>query len=657
MSLSLAVMHMADMLEERAPTHQEFLGQFIVADGRQSGQALSVIGHPAQEALIQALDCGRYKKFAWAKPVQDGGTLIMLVALLRRAIVERQTVVLAYPTGASGQDIWTTKIWPVLAAYGGQQPEKGGGSRGGVARIVQLPGGGKFILRAAGGRGESGQASITGDVLGVDEVEDWPSLHRIELISQRINESVDPMAIFCCTVKHDGIPGAADASLILALVGEGTDGRLTYPCASCGLYQPLDWAQMDLEAEVYRCACGHGWTENDRRKSFTKWKLHEEHPDHDFFTLRWSTLDSPRMSMEALVHQYRRADIFKTQGVHGPMRSFYRDRLTQAYTADQLKDDDGSLAFPTRNRIAAMSSVSTYGLTVSRREKDGDSVHLCESPAWADHHTVGVDVQDGGVRAPGRLYFVCHARGDGRSAITGYGSIIASPIGRHPTDGELHAAMARMDQLLRDWAPAAPIVAIAVDTGDGERMAAIKTGASGLANWKLIKGSPALRPMTDAAGMPISSEVPGWFYYRKGVFLIETRAVTYTCHRALLAPAEKAGSLAIPRGINREDALCKHLCGTVQYAADKWSVGERDRIHHPDWHPRHDYLDCLAYARALSHAWEIDRDQRRAREAFTARRNTQSTQSIRSPLAASPDRLPNTPRSTITREHGNRRFQ
>ena len=652
MTLAAAVLHMADILEEQTPSHRDFLRQFIVADGRQAGQPLSVDGHPAQEALIAAMDSGRYRRFAWAKPVQDGGTLLMLVALLRRAIVERQTVVLAYPTGSAGQDIWSTKVWPVLAAYGGQEPESGGGSRGGVARIVKLPGGGKFILRAAGGRGESGQASVTGDVLGVDEVEDWPSLHRIELISQRINESIDPLAVYCCTVKHDGEPGNPDASLILALVNEGTGGRLIYPCPACGLYQPLEWEQVDLEAEVYRCSCGHGWTEAERRTAFGKWKLMEANPDSDFFTMRWSTLDSPRRSLQDLVQQYRRAEVFKAQGVHGPMRSFYRDRLSRAYTGDQTKDDDGALAYPTRNRIASMSATSQYGLTVDRREKDGDSVHLCDSPDWADHITVGVDVQDGGVRAPGRLYFLCHARGDGRSAIIGYGSIIASPIGRHPTDGELHGAVERLDQLLRDWSPAVPIIGVAIDTGDGERTAAIKGAVEGRKLWKLVKGTQSLKPMVGVDGRPLAGEVPGWFYYRKGIFLVETRAVSYACHRALLAPAGKAGSMGVPRGVHREDALAKHLCGTVQYAPDKWSERERDRVFHPDWHPRHDYLDCLAYARAISHAWELDRDMRRAREQLTAKQRTANVNSIRSPLAASSPPQ----RSTITRNHGIRRF-
>jgi len=256
MAVALQIQKLTDDFLAEVPDHAGFCKRIVLPDGREAGQTLSLKGHPAQEAILRALDSGKYRKFAWAKPVQDGGTLVMFLPLLRRAVVERQKVVLAYPSVDAAKDIWSTKLWPILASYGGQSPETGGGSKGGAARLVKLPGGGMFMLRAAGGRGESGQASITGDVLGVDEVDDWPDLHRLELISRRITESPDPLAVFCCTVKRDGVKGSENYSLILQLVEEGTNGHLEYPCPACEEFQRMEWERIDLAEKAYRCKCG-----------------------------------------------------------------------------------------------------------------------------------------------------------------------------------------------------------------------------------------------------------------------------------------------------------------------------------------------------------------------------------------------------------------
>lgn len=599
-----AVDAMVDVLLEQVPTHAEFLSQIIVADGKQAGQPMSVQGHPAQEAIVQAYDSGRYRRFAWAKPVQDGGTLIGLVPMFRRAIVERQTVVMAYPTGDSAKDIWTTKVWPVLAAFGGQDPQSGGGSRGGAARVVRLPSGGQFILRAAGGRGESGQASITGDALFVDEVEDWPDLHRLELIGQRINESVDPLAVYCCTVKRDRQPGQPDASLILMLVEEGSNGRLHYPCHACGLMQRLEWERVDLEAAAYRCECGAHWSEPQRLEALRRWSLVHERPRSDFFTLAWSALDSPRKGLHQLVKEYQRAIEFVDQGNHGPMRSFYRDRLTTGYTKD-LEDADGAPARITCGYLAARSKASTYSINHGKEvhDEEGDSIHVSHKPEGVEFLTITEDVQQGGQRAPGRNYFLIQGwAADRRSWDLAWGHLVACPAGRSPSEPELHACLDRVHSLSEGIAKeiGSPLLKRGVDVGD--RLPEIRRWLVRNPQWLAIRGVETNRKAMpgDLQGVIYKRQQEGgWTLYEIDVHEMRQRA-----QNGFLAPVGKPGAAHLPEGLTMQSSLIAHYCATALIADGKsglrWSDRKEDRKHHPDWQKRHDLLDCRTYGCALA---------------------------------------------------------
>ena len=190
------------LLQRQNMTVGEYAQQVILPDGDFAGQRYKPSRHPAQNAIIRALDNGA-SWLAILKPVQDGGSLASFVPLLRRSSMLGQTSIVAYPTMDAAKDAWNKKIWPILEAQGEQLPKSGGGSRGGAARVVTLPSGGSIVLRAAGGRGESGQASITADALLVDEVDDWADMRVLRLIERRLSRSRDPLIIYVSTCKRD----------------------------------------------------------------------------------------------------------------------------------------------------------------------------------------------------------------------------------------------------------------------------------------------------------------------------------------------------------------------------------------------------------------------------------------------------------------------
>jgi phage terminase large subunit GpA-like protein len=609
MTLSSTIQKLSDDFRAEVPDHAGFCGRIVLPDGREAGQTLSLKGHPAQEAILRALDSGKYRKFAWAKPVQDGGTLVMFLPLLRRAVVERQKVVLAYPSVDAAKDIWSTKLWPILASYGGQSPESGGGSKGGAARLVKLPGGGAFMLRAAGGRGESGQASITGDVLGVDEVDDWPDLHRIELISRRITESPDPLAVFCCTVKRDGEKGSDKYSLILQLVDEGTNGHLEYPCPKCEKFQRMEWDNIDLVEHGYRCKCGHLWTEHERRQAFANWREVQENEKSDFWSIKWTALDSPRKSIPQLIREYERAAIYAEAGNHGPMRSFFRDRLTKGYQGDQQKDEHDQHTPHNHRTLHARSLLTAnhFAPDILREDKSETGLfsrYFIQPPAAVTRVVAAIDVQRN------RLYTTITGMDDQRRTYDiGWSIEYARPsvAGAEPppfSPGDL----AKTLEQAADWAEDSIDQKIwmggVVDVSDpgehGNAEAEIIDWLVSRKGWNAIQGEKNLTKATPYNHYKAKTDLLNWNTKwrpkaRLGSFHVVTDNAQRVVQKSFLIEQSLPGAGLLPGGIQKGSHYLRHLC----------AVGEvRTKKDLPKWEKlpgagRFDWLDCRAYATAV----------------------------------------------------------
>lgn len=596
----------ADALAREMPGVVEYARRVVLPDGELAGTCYDPSVHPGQMLTLEAIDAGA-SWVAIAKPVQDGGSLASFVPILRRVTQEAQTAMIAYPTRSKAEDAWRNKIWPILVSQGGHSPRSGSGSRGGVGSTTRLPSGGKVMLRAAGGRHEAGQAADTADVLLCDELDDWENMRRIRLIERRVSRSQSPLLIYVSTVKRDGETGET-ASRILECWAGGTATVITYPCPHCGTYQEWKWEQVNVEQRRIACIdCGALLTDSERLASLPHRRRKDGRPGADKFSIKWTALDSPFSLiangrklpvLEGLCQEYEDALEAAARGDHGFMRQFFRDRLTRPYRGDQITDDTGQTLIPTRNRLAALSAASQIQLDVDRKDQDGDSIHLCHLPAWCEHLTVGLDVQRGGDRAPGRLYFAVLGRGGGRGALVGWGTVVMAPAGRTPSEAELHASLDRLAGLLRDWSPAAPIVRRGVDVGD--RQDEIRRWLRSHPDWWAVKGTGPLKAQV--------GDCAGWIYRRQQdagwvLHLVETDGATRAVHGEILA-GSGVGSLALPHGLERQSAVILHICATVEYQPGKWSSAPKDRAHHPEWQIRHDYLDALAYARALAYGWE-----------------------------------------------------
>ena len=622
-------------------THRQFALRTKLPGGPLKGAPFDPSTDPAQNYLVDQLDSGQWERVFWAAPPQIAGKtqLAVIVPSLRAVVELRAAVGYGLPTLHDLDRGWTTKIAPTIkeAGFAAYLPRIGPGSKGGRPPVVTFEHPetraplGSFVFLAGGAR------QVTCRVIVIDEIDAWRDAGGtarwadLEDVWARADSfQAQAIRIGTGTVETDD----PDQSIILACVQNlGTGTRLWARCRHCGEHAPMEFTGFswdyrivdgdqpgpDLEhakaTAAYACPrCATVWSEDDRQAALrgaafahkgqavdASGKVTGPPPQTKSFGLRTHALDCVMTTMAAIAEKECAARYARdSHGNHEPMRKFWRYQRVEHYTADRSVDDDGATIIPTRNRLAALSASSPYVLAVDRREEDGDSIHLAEIPEWCEHTTVGVDVQRGGERAPGRLIFAALSRGAGRGAVTAWGSIVAAPKGRQPTETELHAALDRLDGLLRDWAPAAAIVRRGLDVGDqqDELVRWLRTHR----DWLAIKGTGPLKATDrrDRAGWLYVRDQEGWT-----LRLMETQSVTRIIHGELLArDRDKPGSLLLPKGLERNSAIVQHLCATVEYAPGKWSEKPQHRVHHPEWQLRHDYLDAAAMARALAYDWE-----------------------------------------------------
>jgi hypothetical protein len=612
-----------------AVSHQATASGLLLPDGPRQGRPYRWADDPVHRHVLTELDAGRWDSFALVGAVQTGKSLVaVLVPMLRQLVHQRRAVVYSQPTKAKIHEAWAGKVLPSIqgAGLGGWLPTDGQGARGGqtpsfvVCRDPETRArAGMLYLIPGGGASEGAQAAVSAPTVLVDEVDSFPSAHRVALVCKRADSfRSKAVRIMTSTVKKDGEPGATDGSIILGLYADSSRSRLWFRCPHCGHWQTLDWERVTYDpadessaadsARITCEGCTVVLTEDDRQRMLTESRLvhHTQtvgpdgailgaEPRTRRLGLLWTALDSTLRDLPTLAIEHWRATQALARGDHGLMRSFVRDQLCRPYRGDVVADDKPSIL--TRARIAALSEASIIHLDVNRTEEDGDSWHLSHVPEWVESMTVGVDVQRGGGRAPGRLYFLIFGRGGGRGSVIGWGSVVAAPAGREPTEEELHAALDRLQEGLDNWAPSAPFVRKGIDVGDrqDELMRWIKLHR----DWWPVKGAGELKAM--------AGDHAGWIYRRDQdgfrLYLIEGATVRGRAQAEIMAGAV-VGGIAMPHGIKRESALTRHLCGTVEYAPGKWSTTKKDAVHHPEWQSRIDYLDCLTYARALAYDWE-----------------------------------------------------
>lgn len=622
-------------LTRKKPSFREFAGTVKIYSGpiHLKGTNYRVGSDPSQAYLLEQMDSGLWKRFFVCSCPQFGGKTLcgIIIPMLRQSIGARMPVGYGLPTLADLDKAWTEKLRPALkdSGYGAHLPAAGPGARGGRGHTLQLtdPESGEaegLIVFLAGG----GYGSTVGTAL-IDEIDQFrtsggePLWGAIEDVFNRANAyGQEALRIGVGTIEND------ERSIILPLVFEQGTGTVPHPrCPHCHVWVRLDFdhvsidfADEDTAAVSARIACPRcatAWDENDRQAALKDCRFPHQGqvvttdgqvvgpvPRTQSLGLWWSALESPHTTLGDIAREwYRAKTALETRNDHELMRKFWRYRRCQVYTAD--KGEDGAPVHITCGYLAARSQASSYALQAGKEvhDENGDSVHTAEKPDGVEFLTITQDVQQGGDRAPGRNYFLIQGwASDRRSWDLSWGHLIASPAGRIPSEGELHACLDRVHALAQQTAAdyGLPLPKKGVDVGD--RLPEIRRWLARNPQWLAVRGVEGNRKAAqgDIQGVIYRrQQTEGWTLWEVDVHEMRQRA-----QNAFLVPPNKPGAAHLPAGLKSTAAIITHYCATALIADKKsglrWSDRKEDRRQHPDWQKRHDFLDCRTYGCALA---------------------------------------------------------
>ena len=614
-------------ITEPPPTLRQFSRRVRYPGGPMKGQMIDIDSDPVHAFVCDAIDSGEYDSLAWcASPQVSGKTLIgILLTSLHSVIGCKLPTGYALPTLQDLDKAWASKLKPQISDSGFDRslPTKGPGARGGRGPTLQLydeegkKRAGQMIFMAGGAYGD------TAARLGVDEVDqfrkadgtpDWPSI--LDLISRTKAYGARRFISFVGTIETN----RRDACIILTLAeDEGTGIRPWLQCPECGRYQLVTGSHLTYDPtdeiavrETARIMCQHCPSQWDGMMLYAAQRKmlfpHKTQTVDDKGRIVGEPVRTKRLGIIENVYaativdlptvavERWRAESLQHKGDMLAIRKYHW--YSECECLDDQSDDDGQTVIPTRARLAAISQASSLTVDSDVWEQDGDSYHFVHCPDWVEFATIGADVQAGGDRAPGRVYFIVYGRAGARGCILGWGTFICAPPGRQPTEAELHATLDRIKQLFADVDVGAPIVWRGIDTGDqtDELLRWLKINR----DWHALKGTTALKK-TDPR------DRPGWVYVRNQktyvLRLIETLSVLRVCHGEILA-RDGEGSMLFPHGLDVKAALITHICASVEYQPEKWSQRASDRKYHPEWQKRNDYADALCYARAGAYEWQ-----------------------------------------------------
>lgn len=644
--------------EAPPPSYREFARGIRLVGGESDGHYWDPSSDPVQSWLIDQLDSGRWSHvFACAPPQIAGKTQVgILLPALRTIVGARRPCGYGLPTLELLDKAWEEKIRPTLvgAGFGAHFPSQGPGSRGGRAPAVTF-------YDPATGRREGRLVFLAGKALSstvavvlVDEVDRlrtadgtprWEDLQDMFARAGRYGEQALRIAVG--TIEED----EPSRSIVLVLVDQqGTGTRVWMGCPHCGRHQRASCDRLVYDASDEQAAresarlvclhCGSTWDEMARQDALRdlrfvhrgqtvdeRGQIQGPEPRTRKLGLLWSALESSIANLGTLAVGHREAQrVLDETGQHGPMRKYWRYMRCEQYQRDQ--EESTAPAQLDRDWLCKKSAASPIPPMAGERVAEGNSWHLVPTvPEWVRGLSIGVDVQRGGQRAPGRLYWVVRGAGGGRRCLVGYGHWILSPKGREPSAEELRAGLSDLDRWLAKSLRGLPgVVGRGVDVAD--RMQEILVWLRANPLWTPVRGEDGRRGMKVEHDYTLRGQrrtkqaerrdLDGIGYWRwqepeRGagwwLLLMPVTPLRRDIQRRLLLPVEHAETYLLPQGLDRTSTVVRHWCATVEVTDGKggtrWSQGERDRRLHPEVLARKDLLDCAEIAEAVGMMAEL----------------------------------------------------
>ena len=614
------------------PTFAEMAPEFLLPDGPREGKPYDPTTDPVHSAGVSILDSKIFRRFVIVGAVQTGKTLLwMILPLIRATTWGKQNAVYSQPTMPKIHEAWAGKLKPFIesSSRGEWMPKSGQGSRRSESPLFvtfrnPLDGvrSGTLWFISGGGSKEAGQGSVSAGTVCVDEVDAFPSRHRVNLVTKRaesFKSRKKETLIFTSTVKKD------QNSIILAMYETSSAARLHFMCLSCGTWAPLEWENVSYdhtddkaarESVTYSCPhCPAKWSESDRVRTLRYWRIvHRgqtieekgvhatvvgDVPRSETCGFLWTALDSTLRDLGSLAVEHLEAlRSLENEGDHGPMKNFVRDQLCKMYTGEiEEMETAGPLKWQWLAQRAAKETWGPARHLTDRAPKSREymySRHVCDPPAEATWSVAAVDVQDN------RVYWILRSFNRTESSwIHAWGYEYARLDQRPADPQEMRALLRKVDILLRTLCGQTELVLAALDVGDGDKMEDLRQWVDSTKNpdtiWRACKGHKAYILATE-------TDIEGQAYWRNELLLIMEANVRNALHGTLRRPITAEGATHIPHGIGMQDAtMLQHLV-SEQEALDP-ETKKKITVY---GNGRNDWLDCAKMTQALIAGFLLD---------------------------------------------------
>lgn len=297
--------------------------EIVLPNGPFAGQRYRHHRHPVSRLWFEAVDSGKWSRFAGTGPTQNGKTLMLYVAPVLYHLFEMgETVIVGIPSMDMANDKWQQDFLPVIRAsrYADLLPLKGEGSKGGqVKRSIAFRNGATLRFMSGGG-GDKKRAGYTSRVLAITETDGMDEAGETSREADKIEQLEGRTRAYGRTGKRVYLECTVsiEKGRIWQEVHRGTGSRIARPCPHCGEYVTperehlVGWGSAENEEQAaalahWSCpACEHPWSEADRKgaarlgvlvhRGQTILKTGEiagPPPETQTFGLRWSAIDNP----------------------------------------------------------------------------------------------------------------------------------------------------------------------------------------------------------------------------------------------------------------------------------------------------------------------------------------------------------------------------
>jgi phage terminase large subunit GpA-like protein len=325
--------------------------EIVIPDGPYRGLLFRADRQPYAAHALDAMDSGKWTRFAAVGPTQSGKTLLwFIIPLLYHLFELDETVVVAIPDMKMAYDKWVQDIRPIIerTRYAEKIPRVGRGSRGGEFDSIKFTNGATLKFMSGGGD-DKNRAAFTTRVVVITEADGMDTTgessreaDKITQIEARTRAYDDRKRVYMeCTAS-------IEKGRIWREYTNGTESKIVTPCPHCGEYVCLDrehlhgWKEATDEFEAAKDAafhcpeCGAAWSEDDRLQANResrlllkgqtidrKGQVSGDEPKTSTFGFRWSAVNNLFTSMASLGHQeWKAARADDEENAEKEMRQF-----------------------------------------------------------------------------------------------------------------------------------------------------------------------------------------------------------------------------------------------------------------------------------------------------------------------------------------------